>query len=142
MTDATNLSLSIILEQPPAGIDFGLQQGHGSAYQVVQKQRSKGGDLTFDFTVKVKTGKDQQPDFTGDFVQGQAGDRFVYINIGTYAGQTNTPWSRRLKIPVSGISWSTLRANKVLAARVPGTSRKGEPNCAYTWRKEVGPNWQ
>lgn len=35
----------IVLEQPPAGIDFGLQKGKGSSFEVVQKQRSKGGDL-------------------------------------------------------------------------------------------------
>jgi hypothetical protein len=28
-------------------------------------------------------------------VQGPPGQRFVYIGIGTYAGQTGTPWSRR-----------------------------------------------
>src|SRR6266705_4795042 len=61
-------------------------------------------DMENEPTVTVKTGRnDDLPNFAGPFVQGPAGERFVYIDIGTYAGQTNTPWSRRLKIPLSGI---------------------------------------
>jgi hypothetical protein len=140
--EPTEVTLRIVLEQPTAGVDFGLQKGHGSAYEIVGKQRSKGGDLEFEFTVTAKTGKDHLPNFTGPFVQGPAGERFVYINIGTYAGQTNTPWSRRLKIPLSGISWDMLRSEKVLVAHIPGTGKDGGPSCAYAWRKNVGPQWQ
>jgi hypothetical protein len=114
--EPTAAKLRIVLEKPTAGVDFGLQKGHGSDYEVVAKQRSKGRDLEFEFTVTAKTGKDHFPNFTGPFVQGPAGERFVYINIGTYAGQTNTPWSRRLKIPLSGITGDMLRSGKVLVA--------------------------
>ena len=137
----SNVTLRIILEEPPAGIDFALQQGGGSAYELVQQQHSRAGDLQFEFMVNAKPGKDQLPNFTGRFVQGPVGDRFVYINIGTCAGQTNTPWSRRLKIPLSGINWDMLSSGEVLVARVPGTAKDGSPSCAYAWRKSVGPSW-
>src|ERR1700737_2480342 len=115
------VTLRIVLAQPTAGVDFGLQKGRGSVYEVVGKQRSKGGDLEFEFTVTAKTGrKDDLPNFAGPFVQGPAGERFVYINIGTSAGQTNTPWSRRLKIPLSGITRDMLHSGKVLVAHIPG----------------------
>ena len=140
--EPTAVTLRIVLKQPTAGVDFGLQNGHGSAYEVVGKQRSKGVDLEFEFTVTAKPGKDHLPNFTGPFVQGPTGERFVYINIGTCAGQTNTPWSRRLKIPLSGISWDMLRSGKVLVAHIPGTGKDGGPSCAYAWRKSVGPQWQ
>ena len=137
------VTLRIVLEQPTTGVDFGLQEGHGSAYSVVRKQRSKGGDLTFEFTVTVKIGRnDGQPDFAGPFVQGPAGGRFAYIDIGTYAGQTNTQFSRRLKIPLSGITWDMLGSEKVLVANIPGTGKDGGPSCAYEWRKRVSPSWQ
>jgi len=123
-------------------VDFGLKKGHGSDSEDVAKQRSKGDDLEFEFTVTAKIGKDHLPNFTGPFVQGPAGERFVYINIGTYAGQTNTPWSRRLKIPLSGITWDMLRSGKVLVAHIPGTGKDGGPSCAYEWRKRVSPSWQ
>jgi len=140
--EPTTVTLRIVLEQPTAGVDFGLQKGHGSAYEVVAKQRSKGGDLEFEFTITVKAGKDTLPNFAGPFVQGPAGERFVYINIGTYAGQTNTPWSRRLKIPLSGITWDMLRSARVLVAHIPGTGKDAGPSCAYEWRKRVSPSWQ
>lgn len=137
------VTLRVVLVQPPAGVDFGLQEGHGSEYEVVCKQRSKGGDLKFEFTATAKTGRDDDlPNFAGPFVQGPAGERFVYINIGTYAGQTNTPWSRRLKIPLSGITWDMLLSGKVLVAQIPGTGKDGGPSCAYAWRKSVGPSWR
>jgi hypothetical protein len=140
--EPTAVTLRIRLERPTAGVDFGLQKGHGSDCEVVAKQRSKGGDLEFEFTVTAKPAKDHLPNFTGPFVQGPTGERFVYINIGTFAGQTNTPWSRRLKIPLNGITWDLLHAGKVLVAHIPGTGKDGGPSCAYEWRKRVGPTWQ
>ena len=100
------LKLRIVLEKPPAGVDFGLQKGRGVDYETIQTQRSKGPDLHFEFTVRAKhTGKNDPPNFLGPFVQGPTGERFVYIDIGTYAGQSGTCWSRRLKIPLRGITW-------------------------------------
>src|SRR2546426_741737 len=129
--EPTTATLRIVLEKPTAGVDFALQESHGRPFEVIQKQRSNGGDLEFEFTVTAKTGKDDLPNFTGPFVQGPVGERYVYINIGTYAGQTNTPWSRRLKIPLIGITWDMLRSGKVLVAHIPGTGKDGGPSCAY-----------
>src|SRR3989442_11653008 len=88
--EPTTATLRIVLEKPTAGVDFGLQKGRGSDYEVVAKQRSKGGDLEFEFTVTAHTSKKpgrkvHLPNFTGPFAQGPAGERFVYIDIGTYA---------------------------------------------------------
>jgi hypothetical protein len=125
------LSLRIVLERPPKGVDFGLQKGRGSAYETVQKKRSEGLDLAFEFTVGVKAGgAGATPVFTGPLVQGPPGQRFVYVDIGTYAGQADSCWSRRLKVPLSGISAATIDAPGVLEARIPGTARDGGPSCA------------
>ena len=67
-----------------------------------RQAKIKGGDWSLNSRLPRKiSSKDDLPNFAGPFVQGPAGERFVYINIGTYAGQLNTPWSRRLKIPLS-----------------------------------------
>lgn len=87
-TSGREIILRLTLEKPTAGVDFGVQIGRGSAYKTVQKQRSKGRDLAFEIPVTVKTGKDGAQDFTGPSVQGASGERFFYIDIGTYAGQT------------------------------------------------------
>jgi hypothetical protein len=126
-----DVSFRIVLEAPPAGVDYALQKGHGSAFETVQTQRSSGTDLRFEFTAQVRP-SGAVADFRGPFVQGPAGGRFVYIGIGQFAGQTGTPWSRRLKIPLTGITPDMIRraSSAVLEARVPGTGRDGTPACA------------
>ena len=125
------LTLRIVIEQPPCGVDFALQKGSGSAYEPVQKQRSNGKDLTFEFQPSIREGvSDSMAALGGPFVQGPPRQRFVYLDIGTYASQADSCWSRRLKVPLEGIPAAMIRKGGVLEARVPGTGRDGGPNCA------------
>jgi len=135
------ITLRLVLEKPPAGVDFALQEGRGHPCTTVQTQRSTGRDLKFEFPVTVKTGKTGAPDFAGPFVQGSAGERFFYINIGASAGQIDTVWSRRLKVPLYLIGWEAIASGKILGATIPGTDKNGGPSCAYDWRKRVEPSW-
>src|SRR5262249_32609268 len=129
------ITLFIVLLQPPAGVDFALQKGSGSNYETVQKQRSASGDLHFEFTVTIRRNKNSgDPDFKGPFVQGPLQGRFIYIDIGTYAGQSDSVWSRRLKVPLPGIKFEMI--NKLvndkrlrLETHVPGTGKDMGPNC-------------
>ena len=128
------LTLRVVLEKPPTGVDFGVQKGRGANYETIQKQRSKGNNLSFEFTVRVKEGgKDSAPNFLGSLVQGPPAQRFIYLDIGTYAGQTGTGWSRRLKIPLTGVTWDTihkaLTSGSLLETRIPGTGKDGGPLC-------------
>ncbi|MEQ1798975.1 MAG: DUF5990 family protein [Lacibacter sp.] len=129
------LTLKIVLENPPSGVDYGLQKGSANKYQAIQIQRSSGKNLEFEFVITVKLTNDGLPNFLGEFVQGPPAQRFIYIDIGTYAGQKDTGWSRRLKIPLTEISLNTIKElstdnNKILEARVPGTGKDNGPNCA------------
>ena len=130
------ITLRIVLEKPPPGVDFGIQKGAGSLYETVQTQRSNGGDLVFEFPVAVKTAATPAGpmDFAGPIVQGRRGERFVYVDIGTCARQRDTPWTRRLKVPLAGIDADSIRRasagrNRVLEARVWGTGKDGGPSC-------------
>jgi hypothetical protein len=125
-----DLKLRIVLENPPAGIDFGLQKGGGNHYETLQTQRSSTGNLSFEFVVRVREGKDGQPNFLGPFVQGSLQERFVYIDIGTYAGQQNTEWSRRLKVPLRTINWELIKKGRTLETHIAGTGKDGGPTCA------------
>lgn len=128
---ARELKLRIIVEGPPHGVDYALQKGSGSAHEMEQKQRSEGRNLTFEFTPNIREGvSDATAALAGPFVQGPRGQRFVYLDIGTYAGQADSPWSRRLKVPITGITEKMIAAGGVLEARVPGTGRDGGPTCA------------
>jgi hypothetical protein len=60
---AREFTLRIVLEQPPPGIDFGLQKGRGSGYETTQKERSDGKDLTFEFTPAIR--ENRSPVFPG-----------------------------------------------------------------------------
>src|SRR5256885_14066635 len=114
------ITLRVILKRPTPGVDFALQKGRGSKYETVQKQRScPNTNLKFEFPVAVKTTKDGAPDFAGPCVQGVPGDRYCYIDIGAYAGQTDTPWSRRLKIPLSCITWKLINLGSTLVGEFP-----------------------
>lgn len=128
---ARELTLRIIIEAPPPGVDYALQKGSGSACETVQKQRSVGKDLPFEFQPSIREGaSDPMTAVSGPYVQGPRGQRFVYIDIGTCAGQTDSSWSRRLKVPLDGITARMIAAGGVLEARVPGTGRDGSPTCA------------
>jgi len=125
------LILRIIIELPPPGVDFALQKGSGTAYETVQTQRSQGEDLVFEFQPTIKDGvSDPMAAFGGPFVQGPPRKRFVYLDIGTYAGQADSCWSRRMKVPLDGIPAKFLRKGGILEARVPGAGRDGSPACA------------
>ena len=137
------IRLRIILKRPTPGVDFALQKGGGSKYETVQKQRSSANaDLKFEFPVTAKSDKDGAPDFFGPFVQGVRGDRYVYIDIGTYAGQTHTEWGRRLKVPLSRITWELVNSQSTLVGDIPGTARDGGPSCAYAWMRTHDEPWQ
>ena len=125
-----DVTLRIVLERPPSGVDFGLQRGRGSQFETVQTQQSNGGDLLFEFAAGVGEGGRLR----GPFIQGPPAERFVYLRVGAAAGQLGSPWSRRVKVPLTGIARDAVeraQAGKhVVEARVPGTGRDGSPACA------------
>ena len=128
---ARPLTLRIVIERPPSDVDFALQKGSGNAYETVQRQSSQGEDLIFEFQPSIREGvSNSMAALGGPFVQGPPRQRFVYVDIGTYAGQAGSCWSRRLKVPLDGIPARFLQAGGVLEARVPGTGRDGGPSCA------------
>jgi Family of unknown function (DUF5990) len=134
MANETEITMRIILESPPAGIDFALQKGGGNNYETIQTQHSDGGDLTFEFPIRVKLEESKTPNFLGHFAQGTREERFVYIDIGTFAGQ-HTHWSRRLKVPLKRITAEMIVEyesgnNMIFETCVAGTGRDGGPNCA------------
>lgn len=101
--------LRIVLVYPPAGVDFGIQEGKGNEYRTIAVQRSKAGNLTLDCTINVKGNRsDGPPNFSGSISQGPPTGRFIYIDIGKSAGQFDSCWQRRIKIPLEGITWDMI----------------------------------
>jgi hypothetical protein len=124
------ISLKILLQNPADGTMYGLQKGKGSNYETVQAQLGNGPDLTFDFVVQVKQTNGPATSLAGPFVQGTPGSRFVYIVIGSYAGQIGAPWSGRMKIPLSEADFQSSILNGgeyYWSCIVPGRTEDGKP---------------
>jgi hypothetical protein len=133
------LPLRIVLLTPPAGVRFALQKGASTAKshpELVGPQTADGkGDLAFDLTVRVRAEGHAPPRLLGPFVHGPAAQRFVYITVGQSAGQLASPWKRRAKIPLTGITAALVNAaiqrpGAWLESAVPGTLKDGSPTCA------------
>jgi hypothetical protein len=123
------LLLRLIVTEPLPGVRCAMQRGRTG----LLAPATSSGVLTFDFDVQVDLSKDP-PGLTGEFAQGPLAKRFVYVNSGTYAGQSGTPWSRRAKVPITGVT-ASLAAEAIatkgrLRASVRGTSEDGGPFCA------------
>jgi hypothetical protein len=136
------LRLRINVLHPLKGVALKLQRGREA---LVEPSAASGSRATFDFTVRVAVRSGGQPNFLGEFAQGPPASRFVYLNAGTYAGQADSPWGRRGKVPLAGITRAlvdkALRGDAVLAADIDGTGRDGGPAAATVeplggWRLE------
>jgi hypothetical protein len=126
------LRLRIALAEPPAGVAFAMQRGRS---ELVPPVDAHANALVFEFDVSVADATCSPPRFVGPYTQGPAAGRFVYVNVGTSAGQPGSPWTRRIKVPLSSISPALVAEalatpGTVLATRIRGTGRDGTPACA------------
>ena len=132
----TAVPLRIVLVDPPPGVDFGIQEGKRNDYKTIAVQRSKAGNLTLECTINIKGNRsDGPPNFGGLISQGPPTGRFIYIDIGKSAGQIDSEWQRRIKIPLAGITWEMIDKTvddpkRFLQASIPGTGKDGGPGCA------------
>jgi hypothetical protein len=125
------LSMRINVVGPPKGVRMLVQSGRSELLAPVRRTHDH---LIFDFDILVDpTGPG--PNFLGPFAQGPKDARFVYVNSGTYAGQTGTLWSRRAKIALTSITVE--QVNEVLSkpssrleTSFDGTGSDGGPTCA------------
>lgn len=132
----TTITLRLTIADPVAGVAYSLQD---KANMPVEPHIAADGPISFDAPVTLfEDGR-----LIGPFVRREgATRRFVYIAIGTSAGQHASEWSRRAKIDVHDIPADLLaqaRQGKVLEVVLPGRAKDGGPACATvrqirTWR--------
>ncbi len=126
------LSLRIEVRDPIPGVALVLQRGKD---EIVRPTATSATQVTFDFTVRVDVPPGDAPlGFYGPFTQGKPDERFVYVCVGKRAGQPQSAWDRRAKIPLTGITKAQVREGLakggVLAVAYPGRGRDGGPTCA------------
>jgi hypothetical protein len=124
------LLFKIVVEKPVTGIVYGLQKGSGNSYETLQKQLSDSSDLFFDIAIPIKKNKEGRMVLHGPLINGPSHAKFLYLDIGSYAGQQNAPFSGRLKIPLpNNLEDFVTEAAEgaALATRISGT-KDGRPN--------------
>jgi len=127
--DQTEIRMRILIENPVPGVLHSLQSG--DTIPLDPKRSNAGEPLAFDFVIRVAPG----PKFFGDQVRREGPERrFVYIRIGTSAGDCLSPWTRRMKIDVHDIPQDLLdramAGEGVIETVVDGTGKDGTPACA------------
>ena len=127
-----DLRIRITVEHPPAGVAIQVQRRRD---ELLPPTRSSREAISFDLVVHL--GTPRAPGslrFLGEFAQGPATARFVYVNSGVRAGQRGSCWDRRAKVALVGITPTQVRSvlgdeQWVLEARISGTARDGGPMC-------------
>ena len=125
----------LVIEQPVPGVLHSLQQDDAP---LDPKRSGTGEPLVIDFPLRIATG----PKFFGPQVRREGPvRRFVYVRIGTAAGDRASPWTRRMKIDIHDVDPALLDAalaGGVLEATINGTAKDGSPACAtirpVSWR--------
>jgi hypothetical protein len=134
--------LRLTVRRPLAGVALGVQRGRD---ELLAPLRASDGCTVFELSARAAgVLPDGRPRLLGPFMQGPPAGRFVYVNVGRRAGQPDSPWDRRAKVPLTGISAAILDAwrgqpGAMLSAEIDGIGRDGGPACAAV--KLLGNGW-
>lgn len=120
------ITLRLTIADPVPGVHYSLQEKDA----VFDPRIATDAPLSFDVPVRLT----DDGRFLGDFVRREGPERrFVYIRIGSMAGDHAAGWQRRAKIDIHDIPKALLdqaRKGAVLEAVLPGRSKDGSPACA------------
>ena len=125
------IAVRLTVENLVPGVRHSLQEDDAP----LDPQTSTYGDaLHFDFPLRVARKPDGHYRFFGKQVRAEGKLRqFVYIRIGTSAGDHASCWSRRMKVDIHEIDPALVAlamAGKVLVGTLEGTAEDGSPACA------------
>lgn len=117
------VTLRLTIDDPVPGVRYSLQKDDMPFEPVT------AGDGPVSFELPITLHPDGR--MTGPFVRREGPQRrFVYIRIGTSAGDHASCWSRRAKIDIHDIPPDLLLSDAVLEVHLPGRGRDGSPACA------------
>ena len=120
------ITLRLTIADPVPGVRYSLQRDDMPFEPVT----STDSPLSFDVPVRLS----DDGRFLGPFVRREGKERrFIYIRIGTSAGDHSSVWSRRAKIDIHDIPPALLdqaRAGHTLEVTLPGRGKDGTPACA------------
>lgn len=121
----------VVVTKPLAGVTMRVQQGKN---ELLAPASVSDSAISFEFDITVDVSEDRL-NFLGKYAQGPKDTRFVYVNSGTYAGQSGTAWARRAKLSLMSITRKQIQealenSGSRIETSMPGTGRDGGPTCA------------
>jgi hypothetical protein len=128
------LPLRIVVADPFPGVSLALQRGAAGKAELAAPDAASAEAIVFELEITVDGAlPDGRPRLLGPCVQGPPAERFVYLCVGAYAGQSTSPWAGRIKVPLSGIDWPAIEAlapGQRLEGRVAGKGKRDGPALA------------
>ncbi|MGZ8376480.1 MAG: DUF5990 family protein [Gemmatirosa sp.] len=126
------VTLRLIVRHPLPGVALRVQRGRDG---LLAPTAVSAGAVTFEFPLEVEVRADGSAQLRGPEVQGPPAARFVYVTVGTRAGQADSPWDRRAKVSLMGLRGADLAAalkepGAVFVGMIEGRGRDGTPACA------------
>ncbi|GAB3309031.1 hypothetical protein GCM10027348_40910 [Hymenobacter tenuis] len=135
------LRLQLQVLDAPSGVTLMLQRG---THELVPPVNAVAGVLLFELQATVSYPKGEAvPRLGGPAFHGPVQGRFLYVNAGTYAGQADSGWARRAKVPLPVLTRELVeqalaRPDLTLQARILGRAGDGGPACASVKLLDAG----
>jgi hypothetical protein len=126
----TEVRARIVIERPVAGVMHSLQEDDAP---LDPKVSQAGEPLAFDFPLRIERTADGAKFFGKQVRREGPVRRFVYVRVGTAAGDRASPWTRRMKIDIHDVDPALLDAalvGGVLEGTLDGTLPDDSPACA------------
>ena len=118
------MALRVVVAHPPAGhgTRFGVQDKSGAVHRATAESADSA---TFEIEVNAARGG-TEPNFLGPFAHGTPTTRFLYLS---HARERTTGWVKRIKIPLSSITWGLIESAEgaVIECNVDGRSAGSVP---------------
>jgi hypothetical protein len=129
--DEVTVTIRIVVTDPPPGVLFRVQRGRD---ELLEPSRETKGSIAFDVPLRAQPAA-AGVRLLGPYAQGPPAARFIYVNSGRHAGQADTFWDRRAKIPLGALTWKLIesalaKTGSVLETEVYGRMGDGGPVCA------------
>lgn len=136
----TTVTLILIVVDPLAEVALAVQRKDGSLLPP-----DAVSPTAIRFSVEIDVVQNEvRVDFRGPCVSGPRDDRFIYISSGKRVGPLSSPWDRRAKLKLQGITRELLcglegMPQPALLGRFAGRAKDGGPFCASV--QPLAPGW-
>jgi hypothetical protein len=122
----------IVVLRPLPGVQVGVQRGHD---ELLLPAHADDEMVTFEFSLRLAQRHDGITTLRGPEAQGGPADRFVYVNWGVRAGDKESRWDRRAKVPLKDLTSAELQEalmtpGAFLEAQIDGVGDDGGPAAA------------